>query len=75
MTDREKAIKALKEFLLSHFNRKQTFSVRNLVGDPMTTVYSKNGITVDYCPNWDYLEVFGLTESEYWSLSEVVHTC
>ena len=46
----------------------QLFDSRNIVGDYMETVYEEDGVTIDYCPYYDYLEIFGLTDEEYWSL-------
>ena len=46
----------------------QLFDSRNLVGDYMETVYDDDGITIDYCPGYHYLEVFGLTNEEYLEL-------
>ena len=31
----------------------------------MTTIYSANGITVDYCPYYEYIEVFGLDSEQF----------
>lgn len=53
----------------------QTFDCRNMVGDRMKTVYEEDGITVDYCAGWVYFEIFGLSEEEYKSLSEVLYLC
>lgn len=54
------------EFLNEYFNEEkvQTFFTRNLVNDSMENIYSHNGIYIDYCAGWDYIEVFGLTEQE-----------
>lgn len=41
------------------------FNTRNITGDTMTTIYTEDGITVDACYEWDYIEVFGLTEEEF----------
>ena len=46
----------------------QLFDSRNTVGDYMETVYEEDGVTIDYCPHYDYLEIFGLSDDEYWSL-------
>ena len=46
----------------------QLFDSRNTVGDYMETVYEEDGVTIDYCPHYDYLEIFGLSADEYWSL-------
>jgi len=40
------------------------FFTSNLVGDRMTTVYDKNGVTVFLCQGYMYFEVFGLTEED-----------
>ena len=38
----------------------------------MTTIYEENGITVDYCRYYEYLEIFGLTDEEYRGLSDIL---
>lgn len=43
----------------------QVFNTKNIVGDMMCTIYNKNGITIDYCREYDYLEIFGLNLNEY----------
>ena len=40
------------------------FFTRNWVGDPMTTVYEEDGVTIDNCYHYSYLEVFGLNDDE-----------
>lgn len=40
------------------------FFSRNIVGDPMETVYQDDGVTVDACFDYEYLEVFGLNAEE-----------
>lgn len=39
----------------------QIFSTKNTAGDPMKTIYCKNGIRIDMCYKFEYLEV--LTEN------------
>ena len=46
------------------------FDSRNLVGDPMTTVYSANGLTIDVCYRYSYFEVFGLSAGEFKQLEK-----
>lgn len=36
----------------------------NWVGDPMSTLWEEDGVTIDICYNYEYFEVFGLTEEE-----------
>ena len=53
----------------------QAFNTRNTVGDWMETVYQQDGVTVDYCNEYRYIEIFGLTDEEYQSLSDVLMIC
>ena len=46
------------------------FNCRNLVGDPMSTIYNENHLMIDICYNWSYFEVFGLTEDEFNDLQD-----
>lgn len=70
---RKLAITDLRVFLKENYPRTQTFRTRNWAGDEMETVYRKNGITVDYAIGWDYLEIFGLSDEEYRSLSDIIN--
>lgn len=58
----------LKIFLQNNFPNIQAFNTRNLLDDPVVTVYDEDGITVDYCQKYDYIEIFGLTQSQFESL-------
>ena len=58
-------VKKLKRFLQDNYPHIQAFNTRNLVGDSMETVYEEDGITVDYCEYWGYIEIFGLTENQF----------
>lgn len=59
-----------KEIIRRHFNSADCgiFDTRNLVCDPMTTVYNENGLRIDICYRYAYFEVFGLTEKEFQEL-------
>jgi hypothetical protein len=41
------------------------FDCRNVVGDPMETIYDEAGVRIELCRNWGYFEVFGLTNEEF----------
>ena len=43
------------------------FDSRNTAGDPMTTIYDEpaDGVVVDACYKYDYIEIFGLTDDEF----------
>ena len=60
-----KEFKNLILFLKEEYPDIQAFNTRNLVGDEMTTVYEKNGIIVDFCEHWGYIEIFGLPDTEF----------
>jgi len=67
---RENRVERIIEFLSQKFKRIQTFDTRNVVGDEMETIYEEDGVTIDYCRHWDYIEIFGLTKGEYAALFE-----
>lgn len=46
------------------------FDCRNLIGDPMHTLYCEDGLRIDICYKYAYFEVFGLTYEEFEKLSE-----
>ena len=45
------------------------YFTRNWVGDPMLTIWKEDGVTIDICYDYEYFEVFGLTEEEEDELS------
>ena len=49
------------------------FNTRNIVGDPMTNVYAQNGLRIDVCDYYEYIEVFGLTPGEFEELAKYYH--
>lgn len=59
------------EFLKTEFpERIQMFNTRNIVGDVMLRIYDKDGIQIDYCYRYTYIEIFGLTETEFKSVQK-----
>lgn len=59
----------LKKFLRnSNLLGKQVFNSEALVGDNREVVYSKDGVVVLVCYYWDYVEILGLSESEFNSI-------
>jgi len=56
-----------KQIIKQHFNSADCglFSTLNLVGDPMTTIYSKDGLQIDICYYYAYFEVFGLDDEDF----------
>lgn len=48
----------------------QAFSTKNIVGDSMVTIYYDGEIMVDYCPSYEYIEIFGLTKEQFEEVCE-----
>ena len=40
------------------------FFTPNRAGDPMSTIWKEDGVTIDICYEYQYFEIFGLTEEE-----------
>lgn len=60
-----------KQVIKQHFESADCglFDTRNLVGDPMTTIYSKDGLQIDICYRYRYFEVFGLDDESFEQLA------
>lgn len=50
------------------------YNTRNIMGDPMTTIYEDNGLTIDICYNYSYFEVFGLSKADFKELEKFYNT-
>ena len=63
MTNLEQAKKVIRE----NFSQADCgiYNTQNVFGDPMGTVYEENGLRIDICIPYSYLEVFGLTDEEF----------
>ena len=66
MTER---LQRLEDWILKHLEdvpyRCGIYDSRNIAGDPMSTIYAEDGIQVDACYSYDYIEVFGLNKDEW----------
>ena len=62
-----KAVEKVKEVIKNNIEDALygIFDYRNVVGDPMETIYDEDGIIIDLCRDWGYFEVFGLTDEEF----------
>ena len=45
------------------------YDSRNIVGDPMATIYNDGSLIIDICYYYSYFEVFGLTDVEFQELA------
>lgn len=43
----------------------QMFDCANWCGDPTETIYEEDGVTIDACYYYGYVEIFGLTDEEF----------
>lgn len=46
------------------------FNTRNLVGDPMTIIFDREGLRIEICYYYEYFEVFGLSKEEFEELKK-----
>ena len=61
-------------FLKSEFpDGIQMYNIGNWGGDEMDLIYEDGDITVDYAPDYEYIEVFGLSEKDFKTLNSVIN--
>lgn len=64
-------IEKIKNFLMETFTRPiQAFQTRNICGDFLITIYFEDNVLIDFCPDWEYIEIFGLTTEEWIKLKD-----
>lgn len=53
-------------FLKENFEKGiQMFDTPNIVGDLMLRIYKKDDITVLFAPEYNYIEIFGISDEEF----------
>lgn len=59
-------LEKIKEIIKSNYKDAQCgcFFTRNIMCDPMTTIYRDAEITIDICYRYGYFEIFGLSYAE-----------
>lgn len=50
------------------------YNTRNIMGDPMTTIYEDAQLIIDICYRYSYFEVFGLSKDEFNKLEKFYNT-
>ena len=63
-------VRKLKRFLEERFPAVQAFNTPNIAGDEMMLVYDEDDITVYWATIWSYVEIFGLTDKEFASVTQ-----
>ena len=43
----------------------QAFDTPNVVGDPVVEIYDFQGVVINWCQWWDYVDIIGITKEEY----------
>ena len=72
MTKLEKAKEIIKEYFKE--GNCGIYDSRNTMGDWMTNIYDDGELTIDICYNWEYFEVFGLSDKEFDELARYYST-
>lgn len=63
---RKTIVEQVMEFLEERFPKGiQMFDTQNWAGDEMANIYDFSGVSIDYAIGYDYIEIFGLTYSEF----------
>lgn len=68
MKTREEEIANLKNIIKLFYDpacKGGLFNTRNVVGDKMINLYKSKDVQLDICFDFDYFEVFGLTDEEF----------
>lgn len=68
MKTREDEIANLKKIIKLFYNpvcKGGLYNLRNVVGDEMTNLYKSKNMQLDICFDFEYFEVFGLTDEEF----------
>lgn len=62
-----KAVEKVKEAIKNNAKHAMfgIFDCSNIVGDPMETIYDDGEVRIELCRDWEYFEVFGLTDEEF----------
>lgn len=61
-----------KEIIKEHYKEGNygIFNSRNVLEDWMTNIYDDGDLTIDICYEWNYFEVFGLSDEEFDELAK-----
>lgn len=68
MTKLDKAKKVIEHYY--NEARCGIFNTRNLISDPMETLYEGSDVIIDICRPYEYFEVFGLSDEEFSELEK-----
>jgi len=64
----------VRDFLLEVFpDGIQMFNSKNNAGDFMIDIFDEYGVTIQFVPHYEYVEVFGLSNEEFAQLNKAVN--
>ena len=64
-----------KQIIKEHYHAAECgiFDCRGWSADPMDTLYDDGELKIDICYDWEYFEVFGLSNSDFTELARFYH--
>ena len=70
--NRKNEIQKVKELIKKYYRYSKygIYNTRNIVNDPMETIYHGSYFMLDICYSYGYFEVFGTTNEEFEELEE-----
>ena len=71
--ERSGGMDRLKAFLQKEVPEIQAFNTSNIAGDPMELIYIDGDVEVWHCKQWGYIEIFGLSQSQFNNLTSEGH--
>ena len=76
MKDRERLIEEVKKVIREYYSDANCgiFFSRNIMGDPMYTIWTEDDIEIDICYGYCYFEIFGLTSEEQKEVEQFYNT-
>lgn len=61
------SLEIAKKIIKENYNNASSglFDCRNIIGDITENIYTDENIKIDICRDWEYMEVFGLTKTDF----------
>lgn len=65
-------LQVLKDIITQYINVGSCglFNTGNCVGDQLVNLYADDRVQLDFCPDWEYFEVFGLSDEQFDELTK-----
>ena len=68
----ERKLDIAKRIIKEHYDEARCgiYASRNIIGDPMNSIYDDGELSIDICYHWSYFEVFGLPNDDFTELQK-----